>query len=81
MTVEEFRLLKGLEGSRVRLRFADHQEVVATLVSVTTDFDQSQHLVYESVEWFSSPHMNDGVGTFYAGGGEIVSCLAVYSSS
>ncbi len=57
---EEFRLAKGLEGERVRMRFSDGHEVVAVLFSATTDTDGSQHLVYGDVEWSSEVGSYDG---------------------
>ena len=49
MTLGDFKALKGLEDRRVRMIFTDGQEVVATLVSVTTDLDESRHLIYDRV--------------------------------
>ena len=47
--------LRELEGQRVRMHFDDDHEVVATLLSASQDFDGSQHLVYERVEWANDP--------------------------
>ena len=47
--------LRELEDQRVRMRFDDDHEVVATLLSATEDFDGSQHLVYDRVEWANDP--------------------------
>jgi hypothetical protein len=74
MTLEEFKALKGLEDRRVRMLFADGQEVVATLISVTTDFDESRHLIYDRVEWSALPHANRGAAAFYSPGEELISC-------
>lgn len=46
MTLEEFRSLRDLEDRRVRLTFSDGQLVIATLVSITSDLDESRHIVY-----------------------------------
>ena len=48
-------LLYELQGKRVRMRFDDDHEVVATLLSASEDFDGSQHLVYDRVEWANDP--------------------------
>jgi hypothetical protein len=58
------------------MQFADHQEVVATLVSVTIDIDGSQHLIYDKIEWSRLPHVDIGAGCCYASGEELVSCVA-----
>jgi hypothetical protein len=50
MTLDEFRGLKKFEDQRVRMIFIDGQEIVATISSVTTDFDESRHLVFKKVE-------------------------------
>jgi hypothetical protein len=75
MTLDDFKALKGLEDRRVRMTFIDGQEVVATLVSVTTDFDESRHLIYDRVERATLPHQADrDTGAYYARGEELVSC-------
>ena len=74
MTLEEFKGLRGLEDRRVRMIFTDGQEVVATLVSVTTDFDESRHLVYDKVEWSALPHTKRDTEAYYARGEDLVSC-------
>lgn len=56
MTLAEFKALKTLETQRVRILFTDGQEVIARLFSVTTDLDESQHLIYDRVEWSALPH-------------------------
>jgi hypothetical protein len=76
MTVEEFKSLKGLENRRVRMIFSDGQEVIATLLSITADFDESRHLIYDKVEWSALPHADVGAGAYYSSGEELVSCLA-----
>jgi small nuclear ribonucleoprotein (snRNP)-like protein len=45
MTLEEFQSLRDLEDRRVRMSFTDGQVVIATLVSITSDFDQSRHII------------------------------------
>ncbi len=74
MTLEEFKALKAFQGRRVRTVFTDGQEVVATLHSVSTDLDDSQHLIYASVEWSALPHANLGGEAHYSTGAELVSC-------
>jgi hypothetical protein len=46
MTLEEFKALRGLQDRRVRMIFTDGKEIIATLDSVVTDFDESRHLTY-----------------------------------
>ncbi len=75
MTLEEFKALKSLEGHRVRITFTDGQIVIATLFDVTVDIDDSQHLIYEKVEWSALPHKNIGNGAFYASGEELLNCI------
>jgi hypothetical protein len=77
MTLEEFKALKNFEDRRVRMRFADGQEIVATLLSITTDLDESRHLIYERVESSSLPHANRDAAAYYSPGEEVVSCLLV----
>jgi len=66
-----------MEGRRVRIKFADGQEVVAKLVSVITDFDESRHLVYDNVEWSALPHADRGNAAYYSPGEEVVRCCLV----
>jgi hypothetical protein len=73
MIVEEFIALRALQDRRVRMIFTDGQEIIATLDSVTTDFDGSQHLTYRKVE-SSTLHSTDAESTFYAAGEDLVSC-------
>jgi hypothetical protein len=54
--------------------FIDGQEVIATLVSVTIDLDESRHLIYERVEWSALPHVHRGAVAFHSSGEELVSC-------
>jgi hypothetical protein len=72
MTTEEFKALKPLEGRRVRIVFTDGHEVIARLFDVTTDMDDSQHLIYEQVEWSSHQHADNSKGAFYASGEELL---------
>jgi hypothetical protein len=74
MTKEEFRGLKSLEDRRVHMTFTDGQQVIATLITVQTDMDESQHLIYDRVEWDSSPGNRIDATTFYAPGESLVSC-------
>ncbi len=74
MTLDDFKALKGLEGRRVRITFVDGQEIVATLVSVTTDLDDSRHLIYDRVEWSALPHADRGEAAYYSPGEEVLSC-------
>ena len=45
MTLEEFQALRAFQDRRVRMNFSDGQVVIATLVSITSDFDESRHIV------------------------------------
>ena len=74
MTMVEFEALKSLEGRRGRMTFIDGEEVVATIVNITTDLDESRHLIYERVEWSALSHADRGAEAYYASGEELVSC-------
>ena len=75
MTLEEFQALRAFEDRRVRMDFSDGQVVIATLVSITSDFDESRHIVYDKVEWSALPHpQREGAGC-YATGEDLVSCV------
>ena len=76
MTLEEFKALKGLENCRVRMIFSDGQEVIATIFKISTDLDESRHLIYEKVDWSALPHADVGTGAYYSPGEELVSCSA-----
>jgi hypothetical protein len=76
MTLEEFRALRKLKDRRVRMAFTDGQEVIAMLSSVTTDIDESRHLIYKTVEWSLLPHSDGGAGVYYSPGEQLVSCTA-----
>jgi hypothetical protein len=43
--------LRGYEDKRVRMRFDNDFECIATLISASQDMDGSLHLVYDKVEW------------------------------
>jgi hypothetical protein len=77
MTLEEFKALKAFQGRRVRMVFTDGQEVVATLIDVTTDLDDSRQLIYDRVEWSALPHVDRGAAAYYSAGEELVSCALV----
>ena len=76
MTLEEFQSIRDLEDLRVRMNFTDGQVVIATLVSITRDFDQSRHIVYDNVEWSALPHPESEGSAWYAAGEDLVSCVA-----
>ena len=44
-----------LQDKRVRMRFDDDLECIATLLDVSEDIDGSLHLVYDRVEWANDP--------------------------
>ena len=73
MLPDEFMALRALENHRVRLEFRGSQSFIARLLSVTSDFDRSQHLVYDQVEGESAL---EGI-TCYAAGEELLSCEGV----
>jgi hypothetical protein len=60
MTLEEFKTLRVLEGHRVHMVFSGGQQVVATLISVSTDLDGTQHLIYDRAEASSAPRSPAG---------------------
>ena len=76
MTLDEFKSLKRFQDQRVRMTFADGEEIVATLFSITTDLDESRHLVYDKVEQstVARPHVN-AAGAYYSPGEELISCV------
>ena len=51
MTLAEFKGLKKCEGCRVHKTFTDGQEMIATLVDVTIDLDESRHLIDDQIEF------------------------------
>jgi hypothetical protein len=77
MTLEEFKSLKGLENRPVRMVFSDGQEIIATVLSIATDLDESRHLICDKVEWSALPHADGIIGAYYSPGEELVSCSAV----
>ena len=74
MTLEEFKSLRDLQDKRVRMIFEDGEEIVATLVSISTDMDDSRHVIYEKVE--SSPSLSPDI-TCYSKGEDLVSCSLI----
>lgn len=46
-----FEQMRACEGKRVKMRFDDDMECIATVLSASQDMDGSLHLVYEKVEW------------------------------
>jgi len=58
--------------------FDDGEEVIATLTSVTTDMDESRHLIYENVERSTRPRGFPDTTT-YSPGEALVRCLALDS--
>ena len=70
LATDEFMALRALEDQRVLLTFRDGQSFIARLLSVTSDFDGSQHLVYDQVEGISALK---GIAC-YAAGEELLSC-------
>ena len=70
---DEFMSLRTLEDQRVLLTFRDGQSFIARLLSVTSDLDRSQHLVYDQVEGVSALA---GIA-WYAKGEELLSCKGV----
>jgi hypothetical protein len=80
MTLEEFNALKSLEDRRVRMTFADGQELVARLISITIDMDESRHVIYDKVEWSTVPHAEVSAGGYYTPGEEVISCVLASES-
>ena len=70
LAADEFMALRALENQRVLLTFRDGQSFIARLLSVTSDLDRSQHLIYDQVEGVSAL---EGI-TCYAAGEELLSC-------
>ena len=73
LAADEFMALRALENQRVLLTFRDGQSFIARLLSVTSDLDWSQHLVYDQVEGVSA---FEGIAC-YAAGEELLSCECV----
>lgn len=76
MTLEEFQALRALQDCRVQMTFNDGQLVIATLLSITSDFDESRHIVYDHLEWSALPHPQSEGAAWYAAGEDLVSCVA-----
>lgn len=74
----DFWTVQGLEGKRVKMRFDDEHEVIALLLSATTDCDGSRHLIYDAVEWTNEAQTYDGgAGScYYADAKTLVSIQA-----
>ncbi len=70
-----FAEVAALEGRRVKMRFDDGHEVIARLLSATTDIDGGQHLIYDQIEWSSQPntYAEKEPSGFYAEGETLVS--------
>ena len=65
----------ALEGRRVKMLFDDGHQVIARLLSATTDIEGGQHLIYDQVVWSSEPdtYGEQGISAFYAEGETLVS--------
>ncbi len=65
----------ALEGMRVKMVFTDGHQVIAHLLSATTDIEGGQHLLYDKVEWASqpNPYGEDFTETFHAEGETLLS--------
>jgi len=63
------------QDKRVRMRFDDDHECIATLLLATQDMDGSLHLVYDKVEWANDPRelATAKDSTVYAEGESLVS--------
>ncbi len=70
-----FADVAALEGKRVKMTFSDSHQVMARLLSATTDIEGGQHLIYDQVEWSSDPNTYEeqGSSAFYAEGETLVS--------
>lgn len=70
-----FADVAALEGRRVKMLFDDGHEVIARLLSVTTDIEGGQHLIYDQVAWSSDPNTygEQDSSAFYAEGETLVS--------
>jgi hypothetical protein len=65
----------ALEGMRVKMVFTDGHQVIAHLLSATTDIEGGQHLLYDRVEWATqpNPYGQDLTETFHAEGETLLS--------
>ena len=70
LSSDAFMALRALENQRVLLTFRNGQSFIARLLSVTSDLDRSQHLIYDQVEGVSAL---EGIAC-YAAGEELLSC-------
>ena len=76
MMTNAFGSARELAGERVRMRFEDGHEVVALLLSATTDTDGTQHLIYDAVEWTSEENTyGGGAGTCYYSDGQTLTSI------
>ena len=70
------RTMQEFQDKRVRMRFDDDHECIATLLSASQDdMDGSLHLVYDRVEWANDPRelATAKDSTVYAEGESLVS--------
>jgi hypothetical protein len=67
--------LREFEDKRVRMRFDDDLECIATFLNASQDMDGSLHLVYDRVEWANDPRelATAKDSTVYAEGESLVS--------
>jgi hypothetical protein len=67
--------LREFQDKRVRMRFDDDVECIATLLNASQDMDGSLHLVYDKVEWANDPRelATAKDSTVYAEGESLVS--------
>jgi hypothetical protein len=67
--------LREFEDKRVRMRFDDDLECIATFLNASQDMDGSLHLVYNRVEWANDPRelATAKDSTVYAEGESLVS--------
>ncbi len=72
MSPAEARALHQLTNRRVRIAFTDGQEVLATLIDISTDPAGNHLLLYDQLTWAKLPHNDIGEGAFYASGDEIL---------
>ena len=75
MTLGQFKELRTLQDHRVQMTFSDRQIMIATLLSVRWDFDESLHLVYDKVESSTLPLLAGKGGPWYAAGEELLTCI------
>jgi hypothetical protein len=67
--------MRECEDKRVKMRFDDDIEIIATILSASQDIDGSLHLIYDKVEWSSNPLEPTGGANsaMYAEGESLVS--------